>query len=535
MFKLCCSATFEGNLKDRAFEYLNQENYEEAEIALRSYLTYYIKLHNEHTVPLAERDAYRADILMKVDIEAVSEGVFLITRCLIEQNKQAEIIPFLYRCRDIINDDRYKFNIAYQEACWFTILGEGCEKDSPHFISPSHEASYLIDYQNKNRLGEMLRWVIKTLRMPAGEDEKFSSFDSMRENWDEFVSKVHFSWKILHLVAIREIMTVDQGLKFAKKNKKNKNLIKSFELRRLIWRRVNDSLIWFLTRMKRHIVKRMCFYREHGFLADQNPTGALTALVRLNCDPYSIAVWNDATSCADVGDITCLDTKKGFNFYEIKEGQVNEAMLPAFHCDRAMYFFLQKYGKKGKEQVLRVIKQMDKSTKVLKLLKEDKGIDPMTGQQIMMIESKVLDEFYDDELDKIITKARENGEANGLIDECLWIYANTKRDIKQKDLVERFTSIVFEKDDGRIERWLAKHMNKKILYPTFSLRQGLSLPVTLPIFLRNLADETVVDILLGNIAVLLFLDWVRLAQLFRNVGLKLNWSSRKEGRQSRHT
>lgn len=374
---------------------------------------------------------------------------------------------------------------------------------------------------------------LKMLRKPAGDDVRFSSFASIAKNRDDFIKKTHESYKKLHEIAIGAIIDFDSHIKRAKDSKFSKDTTEYLYFNRLIWRRFNDSLVWILLHYQRHILKRLCFYRERGFLVYQNPISTFKTLTEINTDPYSLAILNDATTCIDIGDILQTNLKTGkIEFIELKEGKVNSTLIDSLDCDRALYFFVQKYGEKGKEQLSRLIRQEKRSLNAAKVIRDDKGIDHITGENMFLVESKTPDAIYDQELSEIIENARKEGEAIGLIDGCLWIYAIFNKNLSNDDIIKNFSQAVFNQD-SKIKDWLAEDLNKNYLYPVDSIMSGFHYPVSVPLFLRNIEDENIVDLIFGDLKILFFLDWINFSDLIKNAGGEFSWSSKKKGRQEK--
>jgi hypothetical protein len=374
---------------------------------------------------------------------------------------------------------------------------------------------------------------LQMLRKPAGDDARFSTFASIAKNRDDFIKKTHESYKKLHEIAIGAIIDFDSRIKKAKDNKFSKDTTEDLYFNRLIWRRFNDSLAWLILHFQRHILKRLCFYKERGFLIYQNPISIFKTLTEINGDPYSLAILNDATTCIDIGDILHTNLKTGkIESIELKEGKVNSTLIDSLDCDRALYFFIQKYGEKGKEQLSRFIKQEKRRLNAAKVIRDDKGIDHVTGESIFLVEPKTQDAIYDQELSEIIKNARKEGEAIGLIDGCLWIYVISNKSLSNDEIIKNFSHAVF-KQDSKIKDWLVENVDKNYLYPVDSIMSGFHYPVSVPLFLRNIADEYIVDLIFGDLRILFFLNWIKFADLIKNAGGEFSWSSKKRGRQEK--
>lgn len=135
------------------------------------------------------------------------------------------------------------------------------------------------------------------------------------------------------------------------------------EYNRAVWRKVNDSIVWSLLGVERHRVKRLCLFRRYN-LMECNPDAARGTVEELNKTPTALALWSDATWCGDVGDIMYIRDRRRPEpeFIELKEGEVNAAILDALRapepCKEAHIQYVERrYGKKGLQQMQRVIRQ----------------------------------------------------------------------------------------------------------------------------------------------------------------------------------
>lgn len=141
-------------------------------------------------------------------------------------------------------------------------------------------------------LREDLLAVTERLRLPAGDDERFQSMESIRANRDPFVAAVHATWKELHFAAVQEIIKAEAALQHAPPDRGFRSYLKFV---RQIWRKVSDSIVWVIVG-ERHVIKRVCKNRSRPFLKDANLRDSLYILKQFNDGTDEIAIWNDATS-----------------------------------------------------------------------------------------------------------------------------------------------------------------------------------------------------------------------------------------------
>lgn len=124
-FKKCCAQHLHlgKKLNEKAYNFLNEKNYEKAETVFRAFLTQYIIWYQEHTVPFRKSRPSEAEFLLFIDINAIMATIFQIVKCLYYQKKNDEIDIFLKYSENIICDPRHTFNVQSYRAFWLEHLG----------------------------------------------------------------------------------------------------------------------------------------------------------------------------------------------------------------------------------------------------------------------------------------------------------------------------------------------------------------------------------------------------------------------------
>src|SRR5437899_819329 len=96
---------------------------------------------------------------------------------------------------------------------------------------------------NPESLRDYLVTVSERLRLPAGTDERFQSFDGIRANRAEFIAAVHATWKDLHRTAVSEILRTEEVLQHAPPDR---NFRAYLRVIRQIMRKVSDAIVWII-------------------------------------------------------------------------------------------------------------------------------------------------------------------------------------------------------------------------------------------------------------------------------------------------
>jgi len=387
-------------------------------------------------------------------------------------------------------------------------------------------------------LQEELPQIIGMLRQPAGDDPRFATIEGMRRHRTDFLSHVHDAWKHLHNRALDEILKMEALLRSPDSPKFPPGFASFLRYSKAIWRRVNDALVWSVLGFQGHHVRRLCHRRERLVLSHANPASIRRLLDKLNGDPLTFALWSDATSCVDVGDVISRSFSGGpSGILEVKEGPVNDRILELLSLPgdvgakgQQIETFARLHGDKGIRQLNRVAKQLDLLASVQKILQSDEGYDPHWQAQVFVREAHTQDQSYDNSL---ATMLNLSGGAAMLecIDRCVWVYIDRDPAKTLADRVQAFSAALFERSPA-IREWNRQWHQSDILGAVFPLNANLFEPMAVPLFFRPFDQAIIRDILLGGLKerILLYFDWVAYAAIVAGLGAKLTWSSRKGGR-----
>jgi hypothetical protein len=356
-----------------------------------------------------------------------------------------------------------------------------------------------------------------------------------------FIAAAHDGWKALHLNAIGEIITIDTVEEKHRERPIDGRFVQYLSHIRQAWRKINDGIVWQLCGGHRHLVKRLCFYRNRGHLAAANPDAALRAIETVNRQPMAIALWNDATTCVDVGDIMKYDASSGeLCFIELKSGRVNAAIIdlvskpPTDHTFAQLDALAETYGERAIAQLERVLRQEERNSQAIRLMREEKGLDPHLGRKIEIHELKTPGEDYDDELGGVVRDATENGEGLTIIDDCLWIFVDATPGLTLRKVQQRFRDAV-TRENSSLAASISRAFAVRDAGRAVLLGHALYHPMAKPPFLRRLDAETVAAITCGSLRaqVWLYLDWHGFSRLCESAGARFSWSSERQAGANR--
>jgi hypothetical protein len=414
---------------------------------------------------------------------------------------------------------------------------------SSHLVGPlGYDDSRMREERPRSEvpIQDELPDIIRMLREPAGADSRFASLEAIEANRKAFEERVHSTWKRLHGRSLDEILAIEKVLSRARKNLP-KDFVWYLERTIAIWRRVNDAIVWTLVNYQDHVIRTVCHHKDRVRLTDANPSALRRLLDEINADPQSVAIWSDATSCVDVGDILCRSfSDKPNGFIEVKEGKMNERIFDLMGTKgtpeermKEIAGFAEKYGPKAMKQLERVIKQRQRYIQFMDILDNDRGFDPRRDADVTIREADTQLNSYDQELQLIID---ESDRASSLrcIDRCLWVYVDRDVSKSPEEKMVDFERELTEASPTTLQ-WFREHCGSRAQFMPVVLEGNLTLPDAIPLFLRQLEPETVRDVLMGKLmySVFLFVDWFELGHIVADLGAELAWSSAKEGRSQR--
>jgi hypothetical protein len=383
--------------------------------------------------------------------------------------------------------------------------------------------------------------VAEALARPAGRVQEFSSPEEIAKNRESFVRACHRTWQQWHQRAIEQVLVWDEFLRCENTQPVSPGVGQFGRYNSALWRKVNDAIVWSIFGTERWIIKRFCLYRPRGPLIESNPVSALETLATLNANPLGLALWNDATSVLDIGDVTYVPDgmRPDPMFIELKEGQVNAEILDLMELEGAEFdagfpAFAEKRGKSGVKQFRRVLRQKQTATQVRELLQLQRGMDPATGREIEIVDVGPDAVPYDAGVRQILHRALESGsEVVELVEDCVWVYANGNPGIDHANAVQRFQSVLEERGvpiPSAAAQAVARRDRDRIV----PLDWGHYQPLAKPLLLRQFEPEVIGSLIGGRLMykVFLYLDWSRFANLVTRTGARFAWSSEKEGRRA---
>ena len=311
-------------------------------------------------------------------------------------------------------------------------------------------------------------------------------------------------------------------------------------------RTIANGLAWVIVGDRRWIIRRLYLGQPPVTLSASNLASVLAEAERINKDPRKFALITDITSCVQVGDLLVVDfSREQPTLYsiELKEGRKNKEILEFLDftmrtggCERATWFFVKEHGEKGLKQAKRMARQHKRGAEVMKIVKTGQGVDPATGERLVIPERLYFHDTYDEQVESLVNSAKhEEGEWVRVLDQCLWVSAYDAERTGYPRLM--FNHHLYHALLGNEDCFLPESpeevtediLTREVLpYPVIDLRQAITTPSARPLFLRALSRQTISDITLGRVVVYLYLDFDGFISRCSERGLNCRWQTRRE-------
>lgn len=148
---------------------------------------------------------------------------------------------------------------------------------------------------------------------------------------------------------------------------------------------------------------------------------------------------------------------------ELKLGKVNKMLGEIIEAGRVEDSVVSGFDKVTKDQLNRMVKQKERTGKIEKLVKENKGIDVKTGIHITLGEHSFRWKFWNTILEDALRGAKEKQVCLCTVEDCFMIFASTLSDI---ETFHFFYDIIYGVTLSHKHSHLKyRRMNKNILLP----------------------------------------------------------------------
>lgn len=358
--------------------------------------------------------------------------------------------------------------------------------------------------------------------------------NSLPDKWSEeikhtFLIKCHEGFKTAQDLIVEEILDYQKLIREwtpeLKESRRQRNKVKEKELldkisvaehRAKTFSHVADGIAWQLISGQIHIARRLYIKESSKYLDSSNIKHAISVAKQINEKAENFALLSDITNFVQIGDLLIRhDNKVGI--MELKEGKVNDLIADFFEKiekdkpNTEAAEILEKMDKNTIEQMQRVLRQKEIAFRALEVINSDKGLDPKTGKAITVTTPSNETEYYYEEMYELVKQLKDKNWAYGVLENAC-------------------VHIGMYKNEGRL---MAPFALKEILSAktkNFIVvdYQGIIENVSSPLFSKPFNPDFLIDILVGDIKVIIAIDLDSLIDMFNDLGLKARWLTEKE-------
>jgi hypothetical protein len=359
------------------------------------------------------------------------------------------------------------------------------------------------------------------------------------DSWDEsirnkFLIACHEGFKISQKMLIIEIEKYQTLLRDTNNNlkefrrqgdKENEKAteakIKVIEQRLHNFSHIADGIAWQLIGGQIHIARRFHIQeKSFKYLDSSNTKHAIQTAEKINKNPNDFALISDLTSFVQIGYLLIYHNKI-IGIMELKEGKVNDQIKAFFENIEKEGRLISddelaaKFDEKTMKQAKRMQRQQERAVRAADVINNDRGIDPVSGAEIIVSTPTVFTENYHEELGKLQNDLKEKVCAYTCLEGCLHIGMYRNKGIT----MARFA----------IEEILKEQTANYIMIDWLSITRNLSEPL----FAKPFSPDFIIDVLTGKIKIIMGLNLDTLIDLFNVFGLKSRWLTEKETTQNK--
>lgn len=293
--------------------------------------------------------------------------------------------------------------------------------------------------------------------------------------------------------------------------------IKTIEQRLNSLMHIGDGIAWHLLKGEIHIMRRYYLQdKTTKFLDSSNIKHAIISADKINENPLDFALITDITNSIQIGDLLVSENGKIIEI-ELKEGKVNDKLvkiIEEIETDTSKTIEKisseENFDKNTLNQARRMIRQRKRINQTRNVIKNDRGIDNVSGEKIILKTPKVTVEKYFTELVNGYKELEIKTSSYQIIDTCLHIGMYRDHSIPLASFA--INHILIDKTENfMIIDWL-------------SITSNLSEPI----FFKPFPPDFIFDILTGKIKIMIGLDFDALIGVFNDNGIKAEWLTHKE-------
>ena len=350
---------------------------------------------------------------------------------------------------------------------------------------------------------------------------------------------IHRGFKKAQLSIIEKLLNIQDSLErlkeILKKHRINREKdeaqiihqrIEYFIHQERVYRRVADAIAWQMFHAHTYYPRRLLAGRAFSHnLNSSNLSHALHAIEELHkADPCCFALLSDITSFIGIGDILLRDWS-GIKIIELKDGKINQEIKELLNgndfenitsnFENYIKLINDDHDYKKAKQAHRMMKQSIKMQNLLVNINLGKGIDSQTRERYFLHNLSISTKSFRPLLVKMIKIifGSKKEECHSFVERCLCLGVYKERHL--------------EKSKKTFQEFVCSLVGKNLPIIDF-VESGLLDQLAQPIFILPLSRDIIINLVCKKIKVYMAIDFDRLIELFKDIGMDTGWASRAE-------
>jgi len=317
--------------------------------------------------------------------------------------------------------------------------------------------------------------------------------------------------------------------------------------RELILRKVSDSMAVVMLQMRKYVIRRLSLHDSIPKVDLAVVREAQKSANKMNNESrQTFALLADLTTFIHVSDIVRIDyrgVKPTLKLIELKSGKVNDMLLEHLEnyepTKESMTNLLSTstLDEKHKKQAKRMLQQTIRLANIDQILKTDQGTDNASETKIYLSKDVIEEEYFEEFIDELCDKAKENGYASGTVSSCLHFGVGyspestlaRKNALSALEFAMQSNFVNATTDLEEIYEQVIQVINKKELFKVYDLLlANLSAPGCRPFPLWLINRSHLELLLTKNMYIFVAFDVASFIYLARKFGLEGSFTTRKE-------
>jgi hypothetical protein len=202
------------------------------------------------------------------------------------------------------------------------------------------------------------------------------------------------------------------------------------ELEIKVARRMLDVIIWTIFMGEHSTLRRLQVQDGKHSFSVASIEEAMRVASSLNDDPLVMAVSTDMLSLVHVGDLVVSNLRTGqVDFVELKAGKKNAAISAAAQfavqsgCERFEATATAQLNGRDRKHYERVKRQVVRNETIISTIRNEGGVDPNTGNEVVIQPTIEPVEFWSDRIQRCYERLAEDQKtwAIDVIDDCIYL------------------------------------------------------------------------------------------------------------------